>query len=232
MLGFSSKPYKLGIVLSGGGARGFAHCGALLAFEEMGIRPDIMAGVSAGSIVTALYASGMRPREILEAFADVSFTDFAELSIPRDGFFSMDGFRKFLRKHIPYTDISEFPLPIVICATDMNENRPAAFREGNVVDCVAASCSIPIVFKPVKIKGVPYVDGGVLANLPAWAAPRRVQIPHRSQLLPRASPRIPQVDSRHRPAHLRPPGQKQQRPSDAALRPRHTAQRHCTLQSI
>lgn len=169
MLGFSSKPYKLGIVLSGGGARGFAHCGALLAFEEMGIRPDIMAGVSAGSIVTALYASGMRPREILEAFADVSFTDFAELSIPRDGFFSMDGFRKFLHKHIPYTDISEFPLPIVICATDMNENRPAAFREGNVVDCVAASCSIPIVFKPVKIKGVPYVDGGVLANLPAWA---------------------------------------------------------------
>ena len=91
MLGFSSKPYKLGIVLSGGGARGLAHCGALQAFEEMGLRPDIMAGVSAGSVVTAMYAAGLKPQDILKIFTDAKFGDFAELAVPRDGFFSMGG---------------------------------------------------------------------------------------------------------------------------------------------
>ena len=169
MLGFLSKPYKLGVVLSGGGARGFAHCGALLALEEMGLKPDIVAGVSAGAVVTALYGSGMRPGEILEAFSDLGFSDLAELSVPKTGFFSMDGFRKFLRRHIPYDDISQLPLPSVICATDLDNNRPVAFRSGNIVDCVSASCSIPIIFKPVRMGGVTYVDGGVTANLPAWA---------------------------------------------------------------
>ena len=169
MLGFSSKPYKVGVALSGGGARGFAHCGALLALEEMGIRPDIMAGVSAGSVVTALYGAGMRPEEIVKAFADVKFGDLAEFTIPRDGFFSIVGLRNFLRKNIPYADIADIPFPTVICATDIDNNAPVAFRKGDPVECVAASCAIPIVFKPVKINGITYVDGGVLANLPAWA---------------------------------------------------------------
>lgn len=60
----SNKQYKIGIALSGGGARGFAHAGALKALEEFGIRPDILAGVSAGSIVASLYASGMSPDKI------------------------------------------------------------------------------------------------------------------------------------------------------------------------
>ena len=73
MLKFSRKPYKVGLVLSGGGARGFAHAGALLALEEVGIKPDIIAGVSAGSVVTAMYASGIAPEEIVTAFSNISF---------------------------------------------------------------------------------------------------------------------------------------------------------------
>ena len=72
MLKFSRKPYKVGLVLSGGGARGFAHAGALLALEEVGIKPDIIAGVSAGSVVTAMYASGIVPEEIVTAFSNIS----------------------------------------------------------------------------------------------------------------------------------------------------------------
>lgn len=169
MLRFSRKPYKVGLVLSGGGARGFAHAGALKALEEVGVRPDIIAGVSAGSVVTVMYASGMDPEDIIAAFSDVKFGDFAELGVPRDGFFSMDGFKKFLKKQIPYDRIEDLPIPSVVCATDLDHNKPVAFEEGSIVDCVAASCSIPIVFKPVRIDGVTYVDGGVLANLPAWA---------------------------------------------------------------
>lgn len=169
MLKFSRKPYKIGLVLSGGGARGFAHAGALQALEELGIKPDIVAGVSAGSVVTAMYCAGMSPREILQSFTDAKFADFAELAVPKDGFFTMDGFKKFLKRNIKYKNIEELPLPAVICATNIDDNEKAQFRQGDIYDCVSASCSIPIVFRPVRIAGKTYVDGGVLANLPAWA---------------------------------------------------------------
>lgn len=139
-----------------------------MALEEMGIKPDIVAGVSAGSVVTAMYCSGMRPDEILKVFSDAKFTDFAEIGVPREGFFSMDGFKKFLRKHIPYRNLNELPLPAIVCATDLDHYSKAAFYEGDIAECVSASCSIPIVFRPVVINGVTYVDGGVTANLPAW----------------------------------------------------------------
>ena len=166
---FSRKPYRIGLVLSGGGARGFAHAGALQALEEMGVRPDAIAGVSAGSVVSVLYASGMKPLEILKVFADAKFSDFAEIGVPREGFFSMDGFKNFIRSHVSCKDISDLPLPTQVCATDLLANKAVAFAEGDIGECVAASCSIPIVFKPVRIGGVTYVDGGVVANLPAWA---------------------------------------------------------------
>lgn len=168
-LKISRKPYKIGLALSGGGARGFAHAGALMALEEMGIKPDIVAGVSAGSVVTGLYAAGHKPEEILKMFMDLSFKDLAEIGVPRDGFFSMDGFRKFLRRQIPFQDIADLPLPAIICATNLDTNEAVAWRSGSVADCISASCSIPIVFKPVRIGGSTYVDGGVVANLPAWA---------------------------------------------------------------
>lgn len=166
---FTSKPYKLGLALSGGGARGFAHVGALQALTEMGIRPDIVAGVSAGSIATALFAGGNSPAEILHKFADVKFADFCQVGIPGDGFFAMDGFRKFLKKNIPYANIEDLPVPVMICATDFDHGTPVAFTKGDIAECVCASCAIPIVFKPVRIDGVTYVDGGVLHNSPAWA---------------------------------------------------------------
>ena len=165
----TSRPYKVGIALSGGGARGFAHAGALLALEEAGIKPDIIAGVSAGSIVGALYASGMKPENILNIFDGVKFNDLCELSVPKDGFFKLDRFKRFLRKYLSTEFIEDLQLPTLICATDLDNGVPIAFGDGNIVNAIVASCSIPIVFKPVKINGNYYVDGGVLHNLPAWS---------------------------------------------------------------
>lgn len=165
---FTDRQPRVGIALSGGGARGFAHAGALKAMEEMGIRPDVIAGVSAGSVVAVMYAAGLRPQEILEAFTDASFTGFAELGVPKAGFFKMDGFKKFLRRTIPYENLEDLPVPVYIGATDIDHGVPAVFSKGNIADCVAASCSIPIVFQPQKIHDIHYVDGGVLHNLPSW----------------------------------------------------------------
>lgn len=163
------RHYSLGIALSGGGARGFAHVGALKAMEELGIRPDIVAGVSAGAIVAVMYAAGLSPDEIFRSFSTLKFTDICELGIPKDGFFKMDGLKSFLRKQIKMENIEDLPIPTVVCATDLGEGVFKVFSSGRLIDRVVASCSIPIVFKPVKIDGIDYVDGGVLHNLPSRA---------------------------------------------------------------
>ena len=141
----------------------------LMAMEELGIVPDVIAGVSAGSIVAVLYASGMKAADIAKAFGEMSMGDLTEIAIPKNGFFKLTGLKDFLKKRIPVARIEELPMRAIVCATDFDNCRPVAFEEGPIGDCVAASCSIPIVFQPVKINGTTYVDGGVMRNLPAWA---------------------------------------------------------------
>lgn len=168
MIGLGGPEFRTGLVLSGGGARGFAHAGALKALEEMGIKPDILAGVSAGSVAAVMYAAGISPEKMLELFLHARFSDFCELGIPKDGFFSLDRFRAFLRKNIPYANLEDLPIPVTVGATDLDNGKKLAFTSGRLDEVVAASCSIPIVFKPIKIDGTRCVDGGVLHNLPAW----------------------------------------------------------------
>ena len=170
------KPYKIGIALSGGGARGFAHIGALRALEEYGIKPDIISGVSAGSIVGALYASGINPDKILSLFDNKKFNDFCEPCVPQKGLFSLNKLGKFLQKNLIFDKIEQLPIPLIICATNLDKSIPIAFENGNLVDSVIASCSIPIVFNPININGTYCVDGGVLRNLPAWAIREKCEI--------------------------------------------------------
>ncbi len=165
---FSRTPYRIGVALGGGGARGFAHLGALQAMHEVGIRPDIVAGVSAGAVVAVMYSAGLTPQQMLESFSGLSFKDFAEIGMPRGGFFSMEGFKDFIRRTTGVKRIEDLKIPTVIGATDLVGGRPVMFEQGEIGEVVAASCSIPIVFRPVTIDGVRYVDGGVLHNLPAW----------------------------------------------------------------
>lgn len=162
-------PVKYGIAFSGGGARGFAHAGALEAVEEAGIRPDVLAGVSAGSIVAALYAAGVRPRQFLDIFSEQSFTNLAKLRPTGGGFFSLDPFEDFLRRNLgKYENLEDLPMPVYLGVTDFTHGTAEEFHTGPIARRVVASCSIPITFKPVEIDGVEYVDGGVLRNHPAW----------------------------------------------------------------
>lgn len=176
MFGFEMKrdprrrcPYKVGLALSGGGARGFAHAGAIEAMLEVGLRPDIVCGVSAGSVVAVMHAAGIPPHEMVEMFASLKFNDLCSLTFSKGGFFTIDKFRKFLRDNIPYRRLEQLPIPTVVCATDFDKGKKVAFTKGDIAECVTASCCIPIVFRPVVIGSTRYVDGGVLANLPAWA---------------------------------------------------------------
>lgn len=163
------KPYRLGVALSGGGARGFAHVGALKAIEEAGLKPDIIAGVSAGSVVSVLYAAGVKPDEMLTMFSETKFKDFCEFSTRSGGLFKITRFKKFILKQIgSHRNLEDLDIPTYLGVTDFDHGCPAEFHTGEIGDRMMASCSIPIVFYPVNIDGTKYVDGGVLRNLPAW----------------------------------------------------------------
>lgn len=164
-----SRPYRLGVALSGGGARGFAHAGALMAIEEAGLRPDVVAGVSAGAVIAVLYAGGVTPLRMADIFARAGFFDFAELSMGEGGLFKIEKFRNFILRVLGgKSNLEDLRIPVYLGATDIDNGRPAVFDSGEIGSRMIASCSIPIVFKPVNIDGVNYVDGGVLRNHPAW----------------------------------------------------------------
>lgn len=162
-----TRPYRLGFALSGGGARGFAHVGVLRAFEERGIKPDIMVGTSAGAIVAALYADGYTPQHIIKLFSELNVRELVDVTLPRNSLLKIDKFMHFLESKLHAKSIEELKIPTLITATDFDHGKSVAFDKGNLALCVAASCSIPIVFAPIEIDGVHYVDGGVLRNLPA-----------------------------------------------------------------
>ncbi|MCB8995270.1 MAG: patatin-like phospholipase family protein [Bacteroidales bacterium] len=162
------KTYKTGIVLSGGGARGFSHLGVLHALNEAGIFPDCISGTSAGSIVGAFYADGYSPEEILDIMGNNKRHDFFSFGIPKEGFLEMTGMHKILKKYIKAKSFKDLKIPLIVSATDLNNAKIKYFSEGSVVDAVIASSSIPVVFKPYKIGDVYYVDGGVMDNLPIY----------------------------------------------------------------
>lgn len=158
--------YKLGLALSGGGAKGFAHIGVFKLLEECRLKPDIIAGTSVGALMGALFADGYTANEIKELFTGREFSEFAQLQIPKSGLFDSKRFRYFLRRHLRAKNIEELQIPLVVIATDLDHGESHEFRSGPIVEAVTASCSIPIIFSPVTINGVHYVDGGLFHNFP------------------------------------------------------------------
>ncbi|MEE4178460.1 MAG: patatin-like phospholipase family protein [Bacteroides sp.] len=160
------KKYKTGLVLSGGGTRGFAHLGALKALKEHNIKPDIIAGVSAGSIVGALYADGEDAEKALKALTSKRLFGFLEFMIPNSGLIKMTGFQKTLRKNLNSENFEELKIPLVVYAVNINKAELIRFEKGDLVSAVTASSSIPVVFPPVEIDGEYYLDGGIINNFP------------------------------------------------------------------
>lgn len=160
------KPYKLGIALSGGGAKGFAHLGVLQVLNEHGIYPDIIAGTSAGAFAGVLYADGNEPEKILSFFKKKSFGEFARLTFPQGGFLNTLPFHQFLEKNLTAKTFEELKYPLYVATTDIERGKSKIFHQGKLIPPVVASCSIPIIFSPVEIEQRYYVDGGLFRNLP------------------------------------------------------------------
>ncbi|MEI7596614.1 MAG: patatin-like phospholipase family protein [Bacteroidota bacterium] len=162
----TKEKYNIGLVLSGGGVRGFAHLGAIKALSEHGIIPEVISGTSAGAVVAALYADGYTPDEIISLFNDRSFSKYFDICVPKMGLLKMSGLYRILTCSLKAKVFEDLNMPIFVCATNLNKGKSEYFCKGELLKPLLASSSIPVLFPPIEINGDLYNDGGVLDNLP------------------------------------------------------------------
>ncbi len=158
---------RIGITLSGGGARGFAHIGVLQALEEEDIYPDVICGTSAGAIIGALYAYGYNPDEIRQIAEQSNIRKVFRLVLPRRGLSSQDYVLKQLEQYIPENNFTCLQRKFFVGVTNLNAGKHEIWDSGPLHDLVLASSAVPGVFQPIEINGKYYVDGGVMNNMPA-----------------------------------------------------------------
>ncbi|MCY1721570.1 patatin-like phospholipase family protein [Prolixibacteraceae bacterium Z1-6] len=161
-----TKKYKTGLVLSGGGTRGFAHLGMIAALYEKGMRPEVISGVSAGAIVGAFIAAGMLPEEILEIFTKGWIFQYTKIHLPVDGLLKLDGVKEIIEKEIKVKKIEDLETPFYVCVSNLNKGTVEYRNSGPLGDTVLASSSIPVLFAPVVLGRDSYVDGGLMDNIP------------------------------------------------------------------
>lgn len=159
---------RIGLALGGGFARGVAHIGVLHAFEKANVPIHAIAGVSAGSVVAALYASGLTPSEIEERAMAMKFRDVARWTVDWMGVLDSTRMEPFLRSNLRATTFEKMRIPLAVVASDLETGTPAVYRKsGDVITPVRASCSYPGLFKPVECGGRTLVDGMVAMEVPA-----------------------------------------------------------------
>lgn len=157
---------EIGLVLSGGGARGAAHIGVIQALEELGLHFSRVSGTSAGAMVGALYANGYSPEEQFEIVRQVTIFSSVRPAWTWAGLLKMDGFQELLHKYLPENDFSKLKKPLTIAASEIRKGEIKYFTQGELVPAILASCCIPAIFNPLEFDGSMYVDGGLLDNLP------------------------------------------------------------------
>ena len=160
------KKYKTGLVLSGGGTRGFAHLGVIAALHENGIYPEVISGTSAGAIVGAFIAGKKTPEEVMKLFKKGWFFQYTKLHLPVNGLLKLDGLREIIEDEIEFNNIEDLPLPFYVSVANMNKGAVEYKNSGPLGQTVLASSSIPVLFAPVKLQNQFYVDGGLMDNIP------------------------------------------------------------------
>ncbi|MUU78400.1 patatin-like phospholipase family protein [Winogradskyella endarachnes] len=157
---------NIGLVLSGGGARGAAHIGVIKALEEEGIYPTHISGASAGAIVGGLYAAGISWSEILDFFKTITIFSTYRYARKKPGFLNSVNFYDDLKAFFPKDNFDILSKPLFVTAANIVKGTCKIFSEGELIKPIIASASFPGVFTPTEIEGEYYVDGGTLNNFP------------------------------------------------------------------
>ncbi|WP_395703962.1 patatin-like phospholipase family protein [Aquabacterium sp.] len=160
------RPPRIGLALGGGAARGFAHIGVIQVLEEAGIRPDLVVGTSAGSLVATLYASGKSGAELARLAIAMDESAITDWGFPGRGLIRGEALARYVREQTGGRLIEQFGLPLGVVATDLDNGQAVLFQRGDPGLAVRASSAVPAVFQPVKIGAHEYVDGGLVSPVP------------------------------------------------------------------
>lgn len=161
---------RIGIALGGGAAKGFAHIGVIKTLEAQGLTPEVVSGTSAGSVVGALYASGMNGFALQEQSFALDEAQVRDLTFGNGGLVKGEKLQDYVNELVKNRPIEKLNRPFAAVATELDTGNRVVFRRGNTGQAVRASSSIPGVFQPVLISNKRYVDGGVVSPVPADAA--------------------------------------------------------------
>lgn len=163
---FGNKKTKIGLCLGGGGTKGFAHLGAIKAFEEYGINFDMVAGCSVGSCVGAMFCSGKSFKQIYNIASKLETKDIKKNKIkfmPS----TTEGLEALITNNVKQKNIEDLPKKLFIVSVDANNGQEVVFQKGDLAKTVAGSCAVPGVFYAVEYDGKTLIDGGVMNNIPA-----------------------------------------------------------------
>lgn len=155
---------RTGLILSGGGARAFAHIGVLRVIERANIPIDVISGTSMGAIIGALYASGHNADDIYELAKGMSWRDVIDVSL-QAGLIKGGKLHAFLAAHVP-ADFKELEKPLVVATTDIETGEEVFITDGDLITAVRASSCYPGAFEPIAYRGRTLADGGIVNNLP------------------------------------------------------------------
>jgi NTE family protein len=165
-----SKDPIIGLALGSGAARGFAHIGVIKVLEANGIKPNIIVGTSAGSVISALYASGISANELQQIAIDLDEATITDWTNPfsgkMGGMIKGDALQSKVNRLVKNRPIEQMKIPLGIVATDLKTGNPILFQRGDTGQAVRASSSVPGIFMPTVIQGKEYVDGGLTSPVP------------------------------------------------------------------
>ncbi|MBS0389774.1 MAG: patatin-like phospholipase family protein [Proteobacteria bacterium] len=164
------EPIRIGIALGGGAAKGFAHIGVIKMLEANGLAPSVVSGTSAGSVVGALYASGMNAFELQEKAVALDETKIRDLQLSSGGLVQGQKLEDYVNAQVQRKPLEQLAKPFVAVATRLEDGERTVFARGNTGQAVRASSSIPGVFQPVSIGKYHFVDGGIVSPVPVDAA--------------------------------------------------------------
>ncbi len=157
---------EIGLVLSGGGAKGAAHIGVLKAIEERNIKIDVISGTSSGAIIGALFAEGYSSEAILDLYLSTSVFKPGYFTWRKPGIIDTDALGKILEPMLEHDEFEKLKIPLYIVATDVENVESTVFDSGPLIKAILSSSSFPGIFAPVNFNEKLYVDGGVLNNFP------------------------------------------------------------------
>jgi len=169
-----NRNIRLGLALSGGGARGLAHIGAIKALERAGIPIDCLTGSSMGGVIAAAYACGLSPDELEQEARSITrtrqFLRLADPGIPNAGLLRGQRLQEYFENRLGKRTFAELERPLALMAVDLNSRQEVVFQEGSIALALRATTALPGLFMPLEWEGMRLVDGGLLNDLPVDVA--------------------------------------------------------------